>query len=279
MVKTKVVKAKVRKVKDLKATISKAVKLLGGFEKFVKRGESILLKPNFNTDDPFPASTDIKFLEAVIDLVWECQPKAIIIGDSCTLSMNTDKVMRNLGIFKLQKTKNIKIYNFDKYDWIKKYIPKAKYLKKVSITKFVDAVDKIILLPCLKTHKNAVFTGSLKLSIGFVKPMERIRMHLAHLQEKIAELNTLINPALVLMDARKCFINKGPSRGDVREPDLILASTDRIAIDVEGIKIIKSFSGNSIKLEPWQIPQIKRAVQLGLGARSEKDYEVIEIEK
>jgi len=81
------------------------------------------------------------------------------------------------------------------------------------------------------------------------------------------------------MDARKCFINKGPSRGEVRNPNLILISNDRIAIDVEGIKIIQSFKGNSLeKLNPWEIPQIKRAVELNLGVKDEKDYELIELE-
>ena len=67
------------------------------------------------------------------------------------------------------------------------------------------------------------------------------------------------------MDGRKCFITKGPAKGEVREPKLILASKNRIAIDVEGIKVIQSFSGNSLKnIDPWQIPQIKRAKEFGI---------------
>jgi uncharacterized protein (DUF362 family) len=58
---------------------------------------------------------------------------------------------------------------------------------------------------------------------------------------------------------------------------LILASEDRIAIDVEGIKIIQSFKGNSLKgINPWNLPQIKRAVELGIGAKGENEYEVLE---
>ena len=70
------------------------------------------------------------------------------------------------------------------------------------------------------------------------------------------------------MDGRKCFINKGPAKGEVREPNLILASTDRVAIDIESIKIIQSFRGNSLKnIDPWELPQIKKAIEFGISTK------------
>ncbi len=153
----------------------------------------------------------------------------------------------------------------------------GKYLKFVFVPEILDRADKLILLPCLKTHSQAQFTGSLKLSIGFMKPSQRVRLHWRNLQEKIAELNKIINPNLIIMDARKCFINRGPSEGELREPNFILASDDRIAIDLEGIKIIQSFKGNSLEnINPWKLPQIKMAIDLGLGAKREKDYKLYE---
>jgi len=251
---------------NLKEAISQAVDSIGGFKKFIKKGEVVLLKPNFNTADPFPASTDLEFLRAVVELVYEQDPKIIMLGDSSTISLNTRSVMEELEIFDLEEMKKPpKIYVFDERKWVKKEIPNGKYLKKVYVTEYLDKADKLILLPCLKTHNLSQFTGSLKLSVGFMKPFQRVRLHLRHIQEKIAELNKIINPDLIIMDARKIFINKGPSKGDLREPNLILASTDRVAIDVEGIKIIQSYKGNSLKnIDPWELPQIKKAVKLGI---------------
>jgi uncharacterized protein (DUF362 family) len=274
---------KVVKVKfngDLKETILKALEPLGGIQNFVKKGEVVLLKPNFNTADPLPAATDYEFLKAVVEIVYSAEPKLVMIGESSTMSFNTRKIMEKLNIFDLLNLEiPPRIYVFEEYQWFKKEVLNAKYLKSVSLTEILDRVDKIIFLPCLKTHKYAQYTGALKLAVGFMKPVERINLHLSHLQEKIAELNTLFNVDLIIMDARKCFINRGPAEGEVREPNLILASDDRIAIDVEGIKIIQSFKGNSLKnIDPWQLPQIKRAVELNLGVSSEKDYEVIERE-
>jgi len=270
--------AKVKFENNLKESIFKAVDLIGGFSQFVKKGEVVLLKTNFNTADPFPASSEPNFIKAVVELVYDCGAKIVMVGDSATMSLNTRRVMEKLKIFDLEKMEQPpRIYVFEEREWTKKEIPEAKYLKKVLVTEFLERADRLILLPCLKTHSLAKFTGSLKLSVGFMKPIQRVNLHLSRLQEKLAELNKIINPDLIIMDARKCFINKGPAQGEIREPNLILASDDRIAIDIEGIKIIQNFKGNSLKdINPWDLPQIKRAVELDIGVKSEKEYEIIQ---
>jgi uncharacterized protein (DUF362 family) len=130
----------------------------------------------------------------------------------------------------------------------------------------LDEVDKLILLPCLKTHFIARYTGALKLSIGFMRPIERMPFHSRFVEEKIAELNKVINPNLVIMDARKCFITRGPMDGDVREPGLILASDSRVEIDLMGVKIIQEFPGNTIAdIRPEELKQIKMARELNIN--------------
>lgn len=263
----KVVKVKVEE--NLKKSILDAVDEIGGLKHFINKGEVVLLKPNFNTADPPPASTDLEFLKAVTELVYDCGAKIVMIGDSSTMSLNTRKVMETLKVFELEDMKTPpRIYVFDERKWIRKEIPGAKYFKSVSVTEYLDRADKLILLPCLKTHFLAQFSGSLKLSVGFIKPFQRVRLHLGYIQEKIAELNKIINPDLIIMDARKCFIKKGPAEGEMREPGLILASINRVALDVEGIKIIQGFKGNSLKnIAPWELPQIKKAVGLGIDSK------------
>ena len=258
--------AKIKVRNNLKEAILEAVNSIGGFGKFVETGDTVLLKPNFNTADPFPASTDPAFLKAVVELVYDYGAKLVMVGDSSTMTLNTRKVMERLGVFDLTRLeKPPRICVFEESAWIKKEIPDGKYLKSASVPTFLDKVDKLILLPCLKTHCYARFTGALKLAVGFMKPSERIRLHFRHLQEKIAELNKIINPSLVIMDGRKCFINKGPSEGELREPGLILASEDRISIDIEGIKIIQSYDGNSLAgINPEKLRQIEFAKEIGL---------------
>lgn len=251
---------------SLREAVLGAVGAFGGFAKFVGKGERVLLKPNFNTNDPFPASTDLEFLKTVVELVYEAGAKEVIVGESCTIYMKTRQVMEELGVFDLEKlSQPAKILVFEEGEWIRKKIPEAKFQKCILVPKILDEVDKLIILPCLKTHKLAQYTGALKLAVGFMKPSQRIKLHLANLQEKISEINAVIHPNLVLMDARKCFINRGPAEGEVAEPNLILASMERVAIDLEGIKIIQSYGGNSLKgIIPEDLPQIKRAIEMGV---------------
>lgn len=258
--------SKIKVKDDLKQAVEEAVDQLGGFDKFIKPNDFVLLKPNFNTADPFPASSDLEFLKVVSELVCESKPRSVVVGDCSAISVKTEKVIEQRKFYELEELNPlIKVINFNKDKWVKKEIPGAKYLKKVSLPKILDQVDKLILLPCLKTHSQADFTGALKLAVGFIKPSQRNRLHAFHLQEKIGEVNKLINPDLIIMDARKCFITQGPSHGQVREPGLILASEDRIEIDLEGIKIIQSFDGNDLQgIKPDQLSQIKRAREMGV---------------
>ncbi len=75
----------------------------------------------------------------------------------------------------------------------------------------------------------------------------------------------------------RCFISGGPSSGELQEPNLILASADRIVVDVQGLKVIQSYPGHSLKKGLWKLTMIRRAVKLGLGATSEAEYQTITI--
>jgi uncharacterized protein (DUF362 family) len=127
----------------------------------------------------------------------------------------------------------------------------------------------------MKTHFRADFSLSLKLAFGFTIKSERNMFHLRHLKEKLVDLNLVVHPNLIIMDGRKCFITGGPFNGEVRNPNVILASADRVAMDVESIKIIQSFKDSKLKDNPWNYTQIRQATSLELGAKNENEYTVL----
>lgn len=262
---------RIKATEDIKATIVQAVAGLGGFEKFIQEGDTVLIKPNYNTADPSPASTAIDFLRAVVELTHEAGAARVIVGESSTFTIknhtiSTQKTLEDAGVYELKKMKPApQIYVFGDHQWVKKDIPLGEHLRSVTVPAILDRVDKIILLPVAKTHFIADFTGSMKLAIGFMSPRERIKFHMGHVGEKIAEMNTIYQPDLVIMDARKCFINGGPAKGETREPGLVLASTSRVDIDIEEVKIIQSFDSNSLAgRDIYELPQIKRARELNI---------------
>jgi uncharacterized protein (DUF362 family) len=143
---------------DLRSSISDSVAALGGIGSFVHSGDSVLLKPNFNSADPFPASTDIRFLRDVVQIVLEQDPHSVVIGESSALNDNTSKIMDKLGVRQIEElSPKVKVIDLNTKEWIQKSNPQARYLKQVKIPQILDQVDKLILLPCLKTHKLAQF--------------------------------------------------------------------------------------------------------------------------
>jgi len=270
---------------DLKESIERSVSLIGGFDKLVKKGDTVLVKPNYNTADPFPGSSDPKFIAAVIEILRESGAEGIILGER-TAFLHSRRVLENAGIIELAEKAGAKVRVFgkdgwqaifDSKNWRRTIVPGGQYLHKVSIAKEALDIDKIVYVPVIKTHHAADFTGSIKLAMGFVKPFfDQMRFHARHLREKLAELCLVVEPDLTIMDARKVFIKDGPAKGELREPNLILASGDQVAIDVEGIKVLQSYPGNSLEgKSPWELTQIKHAVELGVGPHNEKEYKII----
>jgi len=270
----KILVSRVSCTNDLKQDILKAVNLIGGFERSVEKGDSVLLKPNYNSSDPPPASSDPLFVKAIVELLFEHGAGKVILGESSMQGLTTRKVMSRTGTLEELWGTDSELVFFDEGKWIE-INTDGKYLKKASLPRRALQADKVVYCCNMKTHFRADFSLSLKLAFGFVKGSERLAFHLQHLKEKIVDLNLIIHPNLIIMDGRKCFITGGPFHGEVREPNVVLASADRVAIDVEAIKIIESFEGAKLKEDPWSHTQIRRAVELGLGVRSENDYEVI----
>mgnify|MGYP001138436260 CR=1 FL=1 len=273
-------KALVSKVKastDLKASIKKAVDLIGGLEKAVSSGDRVIVKPNFNSDDPFPASSDPEFVKATVSLLHEVGASQVVIIESSGMPwLPTRNVLEKTGMIEAAKECGAELRVLDNKEWVDIEID-GKRWKKVSIAR--DALEenaKLVLLPCMKTHRYARFSLSLKLAVGLLGFRQRNDLHSAYIEEKIAELNLAVDPVLIIMDGRKCFVTGGPAVGRVEEPNVILASGDRVAMDVEALKILQSYKAdNRLDMNPWEFPQIKHAVELGLGVKSEDEILVV----
>ncbi len=269
--------SKIHSNRDPKQDIHRAVLAIGGFERLVSSGDTILLKPNFNSADPPPATSDPQFVRAVIELLYEHGAGKVIVGESSMLRLSTRDTLRTTGMLHAAEKAGAEVVAFDEGEWVPVETG-GQFLKKVSLARAALESVKIVYVCCLKTHRFADFTTSLKAAMGFVKPRERPRMHAWRLREKLVDLNLVIAPDLIIVDGRRCFVSGGPSKGCVQEPNLVLASGDRIAIDVEGLKVIQSYPDHSLKKAPWELTMIRRAVELELGATSEAAYRVIRSE-
>lgn len=259
--------------------IKRAIKLL---EINPVQGKRVLLKPNFNTADPFPASTHNDTLIYLIDELKRMGAKSITIGERSG-PPDTADVLKEKGVLELCRQRGVGIVNFEELPptgWVRVNPPNNHWHNGFLVAKPVLDAECIVTTCCLKTHGyGGVFTMSLKLSVGIVNKSNMRELHTSLLSQRkmIAEINQAYAPALVLLDGIEAFVDKGPSHGPKKRADVLLAGTDRIAIDAVGVAILKELGSNRAIMEKpvFAQEQIARAVELGLGARNPSEIEIV----
>jgi len=262
---------------DVRASVDRVIALLGHLGQAIERGDRVLVKPNFNSADPYPGSTDLVFLRAVLEILLEAGARVTVGESSGGVWRPTRNVLQKIGMFELVRDLGVELVAFEDRanEWVRIKID-GDYLGAVSMPRSAYEADKIVYLPCMKTHSIARFSGALKLAVGFMHPGERRALHARHLEQKVAEISMCWQPNLIVMDGRKAFVSGGPDTGQLAEPGLMLASGDLVAIDVEAMKVLLSYEGkNKLVADPWQSPQIVTALKHGLGV-GEGGYILVE---
>ena len=98
-----------------------------------------------------------------------------------------------------------------------------------------------------------------------------------HQRKMIAEINGPFKPSLVVLDGIEAFVDQGPMTGKRARADVFLASSDRVAVDAVGVAILKDLGSNNAVMNRriFEQEQIARAVELGLGASSPSEIDLI----
>jgi uncharacterized protein (DUF362 family) len=249
-------------------------------------GKRVFVKPNFNTADPAPGSTHIDTLRTVIELIKAQKPDKIVLGDRSGPA-KTSKVFQEKGAFALSAELGFDCLVLDempKDRWVKVRPPGSHWINGFWFAKPVLEADAVISLCCLKTHQyGGHFTMSLKLTTGMVHSRNMTELHTSVINQRnmIAEMNTAYKPALIVMDGVEAFTTGGPMSGTRWKADLTFASTDRIAIDAVGVAALK-MHGTTRKIQDKKIfdmDQIRRAVELGLGATGPDEIELVPVDE
>jgi uncharacterized protein (DUF362 family) len=242
-------------------------------------GKHVLLKPNFNSADPPPASTHPDTLWALIASLQGMGAAGITVADRSGMG-DTRRVMENLGVPALAQSLGFESLIFDELteeqDWILVRTEGDHWQNGFPIPRRLLEAEAVVQTCCLKPHRfGGQFTLSLKNSVGLVgKHMGRggynymNELHSSAFQRlMIAEINAVYHPVLVVLDGVEAFIDQGPERGTKVWGEVILAGTDRVAIDAVGVALLRSlgYSGEAAQGPIFAQEQIARAVELGLG--------------
>jgi len=249
------------------------------------KNKKVLIKPNFNTADQTPGSTHNDTLVALVEEVWKMGAKTVSLGErSYPL---THEVMEQKGVIPLMQKLDVDIVDFDdlaEKDWVKVDTGDSHWQDGFRVARPILESECLVSTCCLKTHQfGGVFTMSLKNHVGVV-PTTRHgydymrELHSSpHQRKLIAEINAPFKPDLIVLDGLDAFVDGGPATGKLAKGNVFIASPDRVAIDAVGVAILKSLGSNGqiMKSKIFGQEQIARAAELGLGASSPADIEVI----
>jgi uncharacterized protein (DUF362 family) len=94
------------------------VAAIGGFQKLVEPGDTILVKANFNTSDPPPASSDPQFVKAVIELLYGHGAGKVVLGESSMISQSTRDNLRKTGMLQAAEEAGAEVVIFDEGEWV-----------------------------------------------------------------------------------------------------------------------------------------------------------------
>ncbi len=244
-------------------------------------GKNVAFKPNFNTADPFPASSSIETVRQIIVKLKEMGAKSVTLAERSGPA-NTSETFKILGIYELAKELDFTLIDLTaipKDEYVLKD-PKGNHWKNGFLfAKIYDEAECIIETCCLKTHMyGGHFTMALKNAVGMVNKKNMSELHSSsHQRNMIAEINAVYKPDMVIMDATTCFVDRGPMEGTCMESIAFVAGTDKIAIDAVGVALLRILGTTPevTKGPIFEQDQIKRAVELGLGINSPDKIEFI----
>lgn len=249
--------------------IREAVELIGGFERLAVRGKTVLVKPNVVSGSPNPTTTNPEVVAGVVKILYEEGAREVVVGDmSALLRRFTLRNMGKNGIRRAAEAAGARVVAFEDYGWVEVDLPGALYVKKALVTEWLYRADLVVNLPVIKTHRSAGYSICLKNFIGCTHLSQRpYLIDAGHWEELVAEFNIACRPDLNIVDGTVSMIEGGPWEGTPADTGVIIASGDRVAADIVGLGVIRSFGSWEMvtRTGVWEQPQIRRAVELGLG--------------
>lgn len=244
---------------DPAAMFDKGIQSLGGIGAFVKKGQTVVVKPNIGWDVPPERAgcTNPALVKRIVSQCLAAGAKTVYVFDNtCD---NWVKCYQNSGIEKAVKDAGGKIVpgnsesNYQEVD-----VKNGKKLVKAKVHELILSCDVFINVPILKHHSGAQVTVSMKNLMGIV--WDRGYWHRNDLHQCIVDFTPVRKPDLNVVDAYRVLMKRGPrgvSAEDVEIKGSMILSRDIVAADAASVKIFG--------VEPSTIPHIRLADQAKIG--------------
>jgi uncharacterized protein (DUF362 family) len=243
-----------------------AIEAMGGIGKFVKSGDVVIVKPNMAFPNPpdWGSTTSPTVVVAVVKLCLDAGAKSVLVIDNPM--DRPEQCLQRTGvadeIAKLGSDKAKVSMATEQRDYVEVKLEKAKLLKKTSVHKLLLRANAFINIPVAKSHSATIVSLGMKNLMGLI--WDRGYLHQSiDLHQGIADLCTFIKPNLIVMDATRALVTKGPTGpGMTVKPEIIIAGTDQVAVDSYTLSL-SSWNGRTYS--PVDVKHIALANALQVG--------------
>lgn len=240
------------------AAVERALSQAGGLGG-VRRGDRVLLKVNTNSGDPYPYSTSPKVVAALASQLTDRGAKVFVGDRSFWGDGNTWQNLVANGIAAAAKTAGatLVVFEDDDTNWLEiddELVP--SWVAPVRLPRLAVEADHLLNLACVKTHFITGCTLGLKNLLGLVSAGDRARPgnlrthHAMRIHRQIAELHRVLKPRLTVIDGFEALVSGGPTPKSGAAPTIVrtgvvLASADRIAVEIAAIRLLQKFAPKS----------------------------------
>jgi uncharacterized protein (DUF362 family) len=256
-------KVMVRSVKN-RIIVQAVREILEGlnWKEIISPNSKVAIKLNLNTPEPnklVSANTSPQLGEALCEVLHE-RTQDIALVESHSYRYQAELAFKNTGIYAIGEKLGVRVVNLSTEPCRDVGNDLLGPLPEI----LLDA-DVIITMPVIKTHALTYFTGSIKNQWGCVPRFDRIALHHA-LDQLLVDLNGILKPRLSIMDGIVGVEGRGPTNGKPRRLDLVLGSTDLVALDATAMRIVG--------LDPLKCRHLVMAFESGQGMFYENDIEL-----
>jgi len=247
---------------------------LGGIEKYINKGDKVLLKLNLlmRKRPETAATTHPEFTRALCKVLIDYGAR-VVIGDSPGGPFSKallSSVYKGTGIEQVANDTGAELnWNLNS---AKRDNPNGLLLKNLTVTDMLNDVDKVISVSKLKTHGMCVFTGAVKNMFGIIPGLIKAEYHINmpkvdDFSDALIDVCLAAKPLLSFMDGIVGMEGAGPSSGEPRPVGAVIASTSPYHLDKVAVKIA-GFKEN-------EVPTVKRSIDRGLCESGFGDVEIV----
>lgn len=238
--------------------IQKTFELLGGVSRFVKPGQTVVIKPNIGWDraPEFGANTHPEVAAEVVRQCLAAGAKRVLAFDRscnnarrCYINSGLETAMSDAGA-------KVRFMHERRFETVK--IPEGIALKEWDFYRDALEADVFINLPVLKHHSLSTLTMGMKNIMGVIGG-ERGNIH-KDFNKKIVDLNRALKPTLTILDGVRFLHRNGPSGGslgDITALNTIVAGVDPVLVDAWGAKVVG--------VDPKRLAWLRYGHMAGLG--------------